>query len=100
MARIRYLTDTSVFARLTKPAVVAAFAPLAASRQVALSRPVVFESVAGGDLLAAGTHAPLCSNDAIHLAVALRVGADEIVTYDADLAERAGSAGLALLSPG
>lgn len=53
-----------------------------------------------GDLLAAGTHAPLCSNDAIHLAVALRVGADEIVTYDADLAERAGSAGLALLSPG
>ena len=41
MTRIRYLTDTSVFARLTKPAVVAAFAPLAARRQVALSRPVV-----------------------------------------------------------
>ena len=53
-----------------------------------------------GDLLAAGTHAPLRSNDAIHLAVALRVGADEIVTYDTELAERAQSAGLSLLAPG
>ncbi len=53
-----------------------------------------------GDLLAAGTHAPLRSNDAIHLAVALRVGADEIVSYDTELAERAQSAGLSLLAPG
>ncbi len=53
-----------------------------------------------GDLLAAGTHAPLRSNDAIHLAVALRVGADEIVTYDGGLAERAAAAGLPVLSPG
>jgi uncharacterized protein len=53
-----------------------------------------------GDLLAAGTHAPLRSNDAIHLAVALRVGADEIVTYDGELAERATAAGLPVLSPG
>ncbi len=53
-----------------------------------------------GDLLAAGTHARLRSNDAIHLAVALRVGADEIVTYDAELSERARSAGLSVLSPG
>jgi predicted nucleic acid-binding protein len=52
-----------------------------------------------GDLLAAGTHAPLRSNDAIHLAVALRVGADEIVTYDGELAERATAAGLPVLSP-
>lgn len=51
-----------------------------------------------GDLLA-GTHAPLRSNDAIHLAVALRVGADEIVTYDEELIERATAAGLAVLSP-
>jgi predicted nucleic acid-binding protein len=43
MASIRYLVDTSVFARLTKPAVAAAFGPLAAGRQVALSNPVVFE---------------------------------------------------------
>lgn len=53
-----------------------------------------------GDLLAAGTHAPLRSNDAIHLAVALRVGADEIVTYDGELVERATTAGLPVLSPG
>jgi hypothetical protein len=53
-----------------------------------------------GDLLAAGTHAPLRSNDAIHLAVALRVGADEIVTYDEELVEQATAAGLRVLSPG
>lgn len=43
MVRLRYLVDTSVFARLTKPTVAAAFAPLAAGRQVALSNPVAFE---------------------------------------------------------
>lgn len=53
-----------------------------------------------GDLLAAGTYTPLRSNDAVHLAVALRVGADEIVTYDGELAERATAAGLPVLSPG
>jgi uncharacterized protein len=53
-----------------------------------------------GDLLAAGTHPPLRSNDAIHLAIALRVGVDEIVTYDRELTERATAAGLPVLSPG
>jgi uncharacterized protein len=53
-----------------------------------------------GDLLAAGTQTPLRSNDAIHLAVALRVGADEIVTYDGELAEQAAAAGLSVISPG
>jgi uncharacterized protein len=53
-----------------------------------------------GDMLAAGTHAPLRSNDAIHLAVAIRVGADEIVTYDSELIERATAAGLPVLAPG
>ena len=43
MASVRYLVDTSVFARLTKPSVAAAFAPLAAGRQVALGGPVAFE---------------------------------------------------------
>src|SRR5882757_6227718 len=39
-----------------------------------------------GDLLTAGTlPGRLRSNDAMHLAVALRIGADEIVTYDAEL---------------
>jgi predicted nucleic acid-binding protein len=53
-----------------------------------------------GDVLAAGTHASLPTNDAIHLAVALRVGADELITYDAELAERAGAVGLSVLAPG
>src|SRR4051794_8373472 len=34
-----------------------------------------------GDMLAAGTHAPLRSNDAIPLAVAIRLGTDESATY-------------------
>lgn len=43
MARLRYVADTSVFARLTKPPVAAAFAPLAAQGAVALCAPVAFE---------------------------------------------------------
>lgn len=43
MARTRYLVDTSVFARLTKPSVGAVLAPLVAEGQVALSAPVAFE---------------------------------------------------------
>ena len=43
MARTRYLADTSVFARLAKPGVVAAFAPLAADGQVGMCSPVAFE---------------------------------------------------------
>lgn len=43
MARGRYLADTSVFARLPKPAVAAAFAPLAAEGRVLLCAPVAFE---------------------------------------------------------
>jgi predicted nucleic acid-binding protein len=52
-----------------------------------------------GDMIAAGTHAPLRSNDAIHLAVAIRLGSDEIVTYDAELAAAARAAGLAVVAP-
>ncbi len=43
MARLAYLADTSVFARLVKPPVAAAFAPLAAQGRVALCAPVRFE---------------------------------------------------------
>lgn len=43
MASTRYLVDTSVFARLTKPPVAAALAPLVAQGQVALCAPVAFE---------------------------------------------------------
>jgi predicted nucleic acid-binding protein len=39
------------------------------------------------------------SNDAMHLAVALRVGAEEIFTYDAELAAAASAAGLAVVQP-
>jgi predicted nucleic acid-binding protein len=52
-----------------------------------------------GDLLAAGTQTPLRSNDAIHLAVAIRLGVDEFVTYDAELATAAGNAGLQVFAP-
>jgi predicted nucleic acid-binding protein len=53
-----------------------------------------------GDLLAAGTHAPLRSNDAIHLATALRLGVDEVVTYDRELARAATAIGLGVIAPG
>jgi len=43
MARTRYLADTSVFARLSKPSVTAAFAPLAAAGLVGLCASVAFE---------------------------------------------------------
>ncbi len=52
-----------------------------------------------GDMLAAGTHAPLRSNDAIHLAVAIRLGIDELITYDQELAGAAASAGLTVVAP-
>jgi predicted nucleic acid-binding protein len=43
VARVRYLVDTSVFARLSKPNVAAAFAPYAATGQVGICAPVAFE---------------------------------------------------------
>jgi len=43
VARLQYLTDTSVFARLSKPAVAAAFAPLAAQARAGVCAPVAFE---------------------------------------------------------
>jgi predicted nucleic acid-binding protein len=43
VARLQYLADTSVFARLTKPAVVAAFAPRAAAGRIGMCAPVSFE---------------------------------------------------------
>ena len=52
-----------------------------------------------GDMIAAGTHAPLRANDAIHLAVAIRLGVDHVVPYDAELAAAARAAGLVVLAP-
>jgi predicted nucleic acid-binding protein len=56
--------------------------------------------VTRGDLLTAGTlPGQLRSHDAIHLAVALRIGADEVLTYDAEFAHAAAAAGLPVAQP-
>jgi predicted nucleic acid-binding protein len=53
-----------------------------------------------GDLLTAGTlPGGLRSDGAVHLAVALRLGADEMITYDDELTSAAAAAGLAVLRP-
>jgi uncharacterized protein len=53
-----------------------------------------------GDLLTAGAlPGRLRSHDAVHLATALRVGADEMITYEAELATAAGLSGLAVTRP-
>ena len=53
-----------------------------------------------GDLLTAGTlPGRLRPNDALHLAVALRVGADELVTYDNELVAAARAAGVVAVQP-
>jgi predicted nucleic acid-binding protein len=51
------------------------------------------------DLVDAGTRAPLRAHDAIHLAVAIRIGADEILTYDSELAAASQRAGIEVVSP-
>ena len=43
MSRLQYVVDTSVFARLSKPSVAAAFAPRAAEGRVGVCAPVAFE---------------------------------------------------------
>ena len=55
--------------------------------------------VTRGDLLSAGTHVPLRSHDAIHLATALRLGVDEMITYDAELSRAAIAAGMRVIAP-
>ena len=52
------------------------------------------------DLIAAGSSPyRLRSSDAIHLAVALRVGADAMITYDEDLQRAALRSGLEVVAP-
>jgi len=74
-----------------------AFVPIEAI--TAVLDAVVLVDVTRGDLLSAGTQTPLRSNDAIHLTTALRIGADEIVTYDDELARAARAAGIRVLAP-
>jgi uncharacterized protein len=59
---------------------------------------VVLNDLTRGDFLAAATHT-LRAGDAIHLAVALRLGCDEILTYDAEQAAAAEALGLRVLAP-
>lgn len=61
---------------------------------------VTLVDITRGDLLTAGTYAPLRSNDAIHFATALRLGADEFLTYDRELAAAARDAGIRIVAPG
>ncbi|MGO1321169.1 MAG: type II toxin-antitoxin system VapC family toxin [Galactobacter sp.] len=60
---------------------------------------ITLVDVTRGDLLAAGAHGHLRSNDAIHLATALRLGVDEMLTYDGELASAATDAGLHVVAP-
>lgn len=62
--------------------------------------PVEFVDLNRGDYFAAARHAPLRSNDALHLAAALRLCADEFITYDAELASAAARDGLRVIAPG
>lgn len=62
---------------------------------------LVLVDVDRGDLVRAATSEwGLRSADAIHLATALRIEADELVTYDTELAAAAGRAGLGVSAPG
>lgn len=66
----------------------------------ALLDSVTLVDLTRGDLLTAGSlPGRLRSHDAIHLAVALRVGADAFIGYDLELLHAAGAAGLATQSP-
>lgn len=61
---------------------------------------VTLLDVTRGDLLTAGSlPGRLRSNDAVHLAAALRVGADELLTYDVELAMAARVAGIMAVQP-
>jgi predicted nucleic acid-binding protein len=56
--------------------------------------------VTRGDLLTAGAlPGRLRSNDAVHLAAALRIGVDQMLTYDAELGYSATQSGLMVLQP-
>lgn len=72
----------------------------ASDRLIAVLARIDLVDLERSDLLTAGTLAPLRSQDAIHLAVALRLGADEMITYDRELREAATRAGLRALAPG
>lgn len=62
--------------------------------------PVELVDVTRRDFIVAGRLAPLRSNDAIHLAVAMRLQVEEFVSYDRELLKAARRVGLSAISPG
>ena len=52
-----------------------------------------------GDLMSAGALPALRSHDAIHLAVALRIGASQMIAYDTELIKASRQMSLGVLSP-
>lgn len=62
--------------------------------------PVELADLTRRDLIAAGRHSPLRSSDAMHLAAALRIEADVLLTYDREMAEAAERLGVTVVSPG
>lgn len=73
---------------------------IAADRMRAILDRVLLVDLTRSDLISAGTLAPRRAQDAIHLAVAMRVGAQEILTYDRELADAAIGVGLRVIAPG
>lgn len=81
----------------------------AAQRETAIGQEVVSELLQGIDLYAmpgslfreAGLlpGANLRSLDAVHLAAAVRIGVDEVLTYDTRMAESAASLGISVSAP-
>ena len=60
---------------------------------------VLFDLVRGDLLTAAALPGRLRTNDALHLAAALRLAVDALLTYDDELSAAARRAGLAVVSP-
>lgn len=74
-------------------------APIPAEHLQAVLTNVMLVDLRRGDLISAAGQRGLQSNDAIHLSVAERLGVDELITYDAELAAAATQAGLSVVSP-
>jgi len=64
-----------------------------------LSR-ILLIDIERGDILSAAGLAGLRAGDALHLATAIRVGADELVAYDDELLRAAKKYGIKPVSPG